>query len=74
MSKLHLLNEITTVVKMACDVVDETKLALYLDDLLSTYSVEIKDEINVTESNDNLLTMYISAIKLENYSSSTITN
>ena len=74
MSKLHLLNEISTVVKMACDVIDETKLALYLDDLLSTYSIEIKDEINVSESNDNLLTMYVNAIKLENYSTSTITN
>lgn len=74
MSKLHLLNEITTVVKMASGNYDETKLALYLDDLLSTYTIEAKDEIDVNESNEDLLKMYINAIKLENYSLTTITN
>lgn len=74
MSKLHLLNEITTVVKMASGDYDETKLALYLDDLLSTYTIEVKDEINVKESNQDLLMMYVDAIKLENYSITTITN
>ncbi|UUV23822.1 MULTISPECIES: tyrosine-type recombinase/integrase [Lysinibacillus] len=74
MSKLHLLNEITTVVKMASGNYDETKLALYLDDLLSTYTIETKDEIDVNESNEDLLKMYINAIKLENYSITTITN
>ena len=74
MSKLHLLNEIITVVKMISGEYDETKLALYLDDLLSTYSIEAKDEIDVSESNENLLTMYVNSIKLENYSTSTISN
>lgn len=74
MSKLHLLNEITTVVKMASGNYDETKLALYLDDLLSTYTIEVKDEIDVNESNEDLLKMYVNAIKLENYSITTITN
>lgn len=74
MSKLHLLNEITTVVKMASGYYDEIKLALYLDDLLSTYTIEVKDEIDVEESNQDLLMMYVNAIKLENYSITTITN
>lgn len=74
LSKLHLLNEITTVVKMTSGEYDETKLALYLDDLLSTYTIEVKDEIDVKESNGDFLMMYINAIKLENYSLTTITN
>lgn len=74
MSKLHLLNEITTVVKMTSDEYDETKLALYLDDLLSSYTIESKNEMEISESNEELLKMYINAIKLENYSLTTITN
>ena len=74
LSKLHLLNEITTVVKMTSGDYDEIKLALYLDDLLSTYTIEVKDEIDVKESNGDFLMMYINAIKLENYSITTITN
>lgn len=74
MSKLHLLNEITTIVKMSSCKYDETKLALYLDDLLSSYTIESKNEIDISESNEELLNLYINAIKLENYSITTITN
>lgn len=72
MSKLHLLREITTAVKMASN--DEVKLAIYLDDLLTNYHIESKDERQYTEDNEDYLSMYINAIRLENYAITTITN
>lgn len=44
MSKLHPIHEIATVVKMAREDCNESKLQIYLDDLLSNYQVIEKDE------------------------------
>lgn len=74
MSKLHLLHEIQTVVKMASQEIDEAKLSLYLDDLLSNYIIESKDEDLYADENEDYLMMYLNAIKLENYSVTTIIN
>ncbi|MEG0259914.1 MAG: tyrosine-type recombinase/integrase [Lysinibacillus sp.] len=74
MSKLHLLNEISTVVKMSSPEFDEVKLALYLDDLLSNYTIESKDEDLHADDNEAYLTIYLNAIKLENYSETTLIN
>ena len=74
MSKLHLLHEIKTVVKMASQEIDEVKLSLYLDDLLSNYIIETKDEELYADENEDYLMMYLNAIKLENYSVTTIIN
>lgn len=74
MSKLHILHEIQTVVKMASQEIDEVKLSLYLDDLLSNYIIESKDEDLHADENEDYLMMYINAIKLENYSVTTIIN
>ncbi|UUV26126.1 MULTISPECIES: tyrosine-type recombinase/integrase [Lysinibacillus] len=74
MSKLLLLNEIITVVKMASKEIEEVKLSLFLDDLLTNYSIEPKDERQYTSDNADYLCMYINAIKIENYSDTTITN
>lgn len=74
MSKLHLLHEIKTVVKMVSGEFDEVKLSLYLDDLLSNYKIESKDEDLYKDDNEDYLMMYLNAIKLENYSTTTIVN
>ncbi|AVK85971.1 integrase [Lysinibacillus sp. B2A1] len=74
MSKLHLINEIITTVKMASVEYDETKLAIYLDDLLSSYSIEVLNEELLTDNNEEYLTMYLGAIRLENYAETTIIN
>ena len=68
MSKLHLLNEINTVVKMASGTVDETRLAHYLDDLLSNYEVKAKEEEAHLADNEDYIHMFLSSIKIENYS------
>lgn len=74
MSKLHLLNEINTVVKMAANTVDETRLAHYLDDLLSNYDVIQKDTETHRDDNEDYIHMYLSSIKIENYSEHTLKN
>lgn len=72
MSKLHLINEIATVVKMATPDFDEVKLQIYLDDLLSNYQVVEKDDNMHEDDTDDLLYMYKSSMKLESYSECTI--
>lgn len=74
MSKLHLLNEIATVVKMTSNDFDEVKLSTYLDDLLSSYTIESKDDDRIADDNEDYLMMYLNAIKLENYSITTLIN
>ncbi|QGG51631.1 tyrosine-type recombinase/integrase [Lysinibacillus pakistanensis] len=53
---------------------DEVKLAIYLDDLLTNYHIESKDERQYSEDNEDYLLMYMNAIRLENYAATTITN
>ena len=74
MSKLHLVNEINTVVKMAAGEVDQTRLAHYLDDLLSNYDVKLKDCEGHMDDNDDYIHMFLSSIKIENYSQHTLKN
>lgn len=74
MSKLHLLHEIITMVKLSSEEFDEVKLSLYLDDLLSCYNIESKDEKLYVDDNEDYLMMYFNAIKLENYARTTIIN
>lgn len=74
MSKLHLIHEIATVVKMATEDCNESKLQIYLDDLLSNYQVVEKDEEMHQNDAEDYLYLYLNALKLENYSSLTITN
>jgi len=74
MSKLHLLNEINTVVKMAASEINETRLAHYLDDLLSNYEVKQKDNDAHLDDNEDYIHMFLSSIKIENYSHHTINN
>ncbi|MEG0260486.1 MAG: tyrosine-type recombinase/integrase [Lysinibacillus sp.] len=74
MSKLHLIQEIETTVKMVSDEYDTVKLALYLDDLLSNYKIEPKDLDLAHEDNGSYVKMFLSALKVENYSSHTLKN
>lgn len=75
MSKLHLINEIQTAIKMATkDDVDQNKLSLYLDDLLSNYEITQRDELDMIIASDNYIRMYLDALRIENYSSVTISN
>lgn len=74
MSKLQLINEIETAIKMTGTAFDETKLTLYLDDLLSTYRVEKKNTEMHYEDNEDYIYMYLSALKIENYSVHTLNN
>lgn len=53
---------------------DEAKLATYLDDLLSSYTIESKDDDRIADDNEDYLMMYLNAIKLENYSITTLIN
>ena len=59
---------------MASDEFDEVKLSLYLDDLLSNYNIGSKDDNLYDDDNEDYLMMYLNAIKLENYSETTIIN
>lgn len=74
MSKLQLISELQTVVKMAAknEAIDEVKLALYMDDLLSNYTISQNDEWDDDAIDDNLVRMYLNALKIENYSANTL--
>lgn len=74
MSKLHLIQEIETTVKMVSDDYDTVKLSLYLDDLLSNYKIEPRDLDLAHEDNESYVKMFLSALKVENYSSHTLKN
>lgn len=74
MSRLHILNEISTVVKMSGAEFDEVKLHTYLDDLLSNYEIEAKTEEMHKEDAEDYLNLYLNSIRLENYSEETIIN
>lgn len=75
MSKLHLINEIQTAIKMASkEPIDEVKLSLYLGDLLSNYEIEQRDELDMVIASDNYIRMYLDAIRIENYSPITVSN
>lgn len=74
MSKLHLLNEINTVVKMAAGTIDEIRLSHYLDDLLSNYEVKAKEDEAHLNDNEDYIHMFLSSIKIENYSEHTLKN
>lgn len=75
MSRLHLIQEIQTAVKMATERMDQVKLAHYLDDLLTNYIVMPReDEMDIGASNSDYIEMYINSIKVENYSFTTLLN
>lgn len=74
MSKLHLIQEIETTVKMVSDEYDTVKLSLYLDDLLSNYKIEPRDLDLAHEDNESYIKMFLGALKVENYSSHTLKN
>lgn len=74
MSKLHLIQEIQTAVKMSSEQIDNVKLAHYLDDLLSNYEVEAKDDFGKMEDNEKYIQMFLGSIKIENYSQHTLLN
>ena len=74
MSKLHLIQEIQTAVKMSSEQVDNIKLAHYLDDLLSNYEIEAKDYFGKFEDNEKYIQMFLGSIKIENYSRHTLLN
>lgn len=74
MSKLHLIQEIQTAVKMSSEQTDNMKLAHYLDDLLSNYEIEAKDDFGKLEDNEKYIQMFIGSIKIENYSKLTLSN
>ncbi|MEG0385658.1 MAG: tyrosine-type recombinase/integrase [Solibacillus sp.] len=75
MSKLHLINEIETTVKMVAAVeYDPIKLTLYLDDLLSNYKIEAKDSEMIKNDNTDYVHMFISSLQIENYSIHTLKN
>lgn len=74
MSKLHLIQEIQTAVKMASEQIDNIKLAHYLDDLLSNYEIESKDDFGKMEDNEKYIQMFLGSIKIENYSQHTLLN
>lgn len=74
MSKIHLLNEIATVVKMSTGDFDEVKLQHYLDDLLSNYEIESKTYENHQEDTEDYLNLYLNSMRLENYSDETISS
>lgn len=73
MSKLNLINEIQTAIKMATnDNVDNVKLALYLDDLLSNYEIEQRDDLDMVIVSDHYLSMYLESLRVANYSKNTV--
>ncbi|MEK4255401.1 site-specific tyrosine recombinase/integron integrase [Ureibacillus sp. FSL K6-2830] len=72
MSRLHLLNEISTVVKMAGE--DEVKLYHYLDDLLLNYNIEPKTPTDHEQDTEDYLNLFVTSLMLENYSNVTLTN
>lgn len=74
MSKLHLIQEIQTAVKMSSEQIDNIQLAQYLDNLLSNYKIEAKDDFGKLEDNEKYIQMFISSIKIENYSKLTLSN
>lgn len=74
MSKLHLIQEIQTAVKMSSEQIDNMKLAHYLDDLLSNYKIEAKDDFGKLEDNEKYIQMFIGSLKIENYSKLTLSN
>ena len=75
MSRLHLLNEISTVVKMAnTEGLDEVKLKIYLEDLLSNYQVESMTMDMHLDEGEDYLGMFTNTIRIENYSQETIIN
>ena len=74
MSKLHLIQEIETTVKMVSGEYDTIKLSMYLDELLSNYKIETRDEEFANDDNESYINMFLSALKVENYSHLTLKN
>lgn len=75
LSKLHLIHEIETTVKMvAATEYDHVKLAHYLDDLLSNYRIEAKDSEMTNNDNTDYIHMFLSSLQIENYSQHTLKN
>lgn len=74
MSKLHLIQEIETTVKMVSGEYDTIKLSMYLDELLSNYKIESRDEEYLHDDNESYIDMFLSALKVENYSHHTLKN
>lgn len=73
MSKLNLVFEIETAVKMAIgSEYDPKKLTQYLDDLLSNYQIEALDDEGGKDQTEEYLSMYFSALKVSNYAQSTL--
>lgn len=72
MSKLHLIHEIETAVKMASNEYDNIKLSQYLDDLLSNYKIQAKDQDMMLDDNEDYVHMFLSSLKIENYSTHTL--
>lgn len=70
-----MIQEIETTVKMvAAAEYDSIKLALYLDDLLSNYRITAKDNEMIIEDNVDYIHMFLSSLKVENYSEHTLKN
>ncbi|KYG90882.1 hypothetical protein A0U40_17590 [[Bacillus] sp. KCTC 13219] len=75
MSKLHLIHEIETTVRMVAAVeYDSVKLAHYLDDLLSNYRIEAKDSELINNDNSGYIEMFLNSLQIENYSEHTLKN
>ncbi|WP_342471659.1 tyrosine-type recombinase/integrase [Metasolibacillus sp. FSL H7-0170] len=75
MSKLYLIQEIETAVKMVANIeFDKVKLAYYLDDLLSNYKIEAKEIDMIQDDNEDYIHMYLSSLQVENYSMHTTKN
>lgn len=72
MSKLHLIQEIETTIKMVSNDYDRIKLTHYLDDLLSNYKIQEKELSDIPIDNQKYLKMYLDTLTLQNYSESTI--
>lgn len=74
MSKIHLIHEISTALKMSGEELNEAKMRTYLDDLLSNYKIEAREDETTRDDNEDYIQMYLNAIKVENYAVSTLTN
>lgn len=74
MSKLHLIHEISTAIKMSGEEINEVKLYSYLDDLLSNYKIIAKDDSDELDDNEDYIQMFLNSIKIENYSEHTLLN
>ena len=74
MSKVQLINEIEVALKVTGATYDVKKVMYALDELLSHYVIDRKEDELFDYDNENYIDIYLNSLRIENYSEKTLLN